>query len=572
MQTKKRSKLKILLICSAYNGLTQRIHDELLLLKHEVSIEISISADHMIEAVELFEPELILCPYLKERIPKEIWAYHKCIVFHPGIIGDRGAYSLDWAISEEQSHWGVTALQAAQEMDAGDIWSNFNFEMRETHKASLYRNEVTKAAVEALHDLLEKVQKSEFKPQLLDYSCHSVKGELKPPMRQKDRQINWLKDDTTTIIKKINSSDSHPGVLEELYNEEFYLYGAHHEEELKGSHPKEVIAKRNGAICLCTIDGAVWISHLKKATPDSYKLPSTIALKKRLQGVREHRIELLYEGDKKTFKEIHFTIKNEVGYLHFDFHNGAMSIEQCVRLKYAYELALEQDIRVIVLMGGEEFFSNGIHLNIMQESLKQAEDGWSNIHAMNDVVRVIINTYDILTVSSFGSNAGAGGVMMGLASDHVIARNGVILNPHYKTLGLHGSEYWTYLLPKRVGEKKAYELTESCLPIGAVRSKEIGLVDDVFSENQATYKSELEHFCESLAQDDNYYDLLDEKVAKREADEAIKPIEAYRNEELEHMYESFFNENSPFNQKRQEFVLKKPFKQTPDYLAIHRKK
>ena len=48
-------------------------------------------------------------------------------------------------------------------------------------------------------------------------------------------------------------------------------------------------------------------------------------------------------------------------------------------------------------------------------------------------------------------NAGAGGVFMALAADKVFARHHVVLNPHYKSMGnLYGSEYWTYLLPKRL--------------------------------------------------------------------------------------------------------------------------
>ena len=47
-------------------------------------------------------------------------------------------------------------------------------------------------------------------------------------------------------------------------------------------------------------------------------------------------------------------------------------------------------------------------------------------------------------------NAGAGGVFLALAADQVWARHGVVLNPHYKNMGnLYGSEYWTYLLPRR---------------------------------------------------------------------------------------------------------------------------
>ena len=44
-----------------------------------------------------------------------------------------------------------------------------------------------------------------------------------------------------------------------------------------------------------------------------------------------------------------------------------------------------------------------------------------------------------LVVASVGGNAGAGGVMMGLGADRVIMRAGVVLNPHYRTMGLFGS-------------------------------------------------------------------------------------------------------------------------------------
>ncbi len=565
--------MRILLICSAYNGLTQRVHDELLLLNHNVSIEFALSNNHMKEAVELFHPELIICPFLKEKIPNQIWQNYKCIIIHPGIIGDRGPSSLDWAIHENQQEWGVTALEAVEEMDAGDIWANFNFPMRDTFKASIYRKEITKAAIKSLKKVLDNVQKSDFKPQKLDYEKEDVKGELKPLMQQQHRTINWQKDLTKTIIQKINAADSFPGLLDSMFDEEFYLYGAHKEDQLRDETPGKIIARRHGAICRATIDGAVWISHLKAKNKNSFKLPSATLLKDKLKGILENRIPLVLEENRETFKEIYYKEKDEVGYLHFNFHNGAMSIEQCVRLKYAYEMIRDsKDIQVLVLMGGDDFFSNGIHLNIMEDSKKSDEDGWSNIHAMNDIVREIIHTPDLITVASLSANAGAGGAIMALACDYVVARHGVILNPHYKTLGLHGSEYWTYLLPKRVGKEKAYELTETCLPIGAIRAQEMGLIDIVFNEEDHIYQEELENFCHYHANKDDYYDFLDKKQEQRQKDENIKPLESYRNEELEHMYKSFYEKDSLFNKLRCEFVYKIKAKETPKRLAIHRKK
>jgi putative two-component system protein, hydrogenase maturation factor HypX/HoxX len=62
-------------------------------------------------------------------------------------------------------------------------------------------------------------------------------------------------------------------------------------------------------------------------------------------------------------------------------------------------------------------------------------------------------------------NAGAGGVFLAAACDYVFVSDRSVLNPHYKNMGLFGSEYWTYILPRRVGDVQAVRLTNNCLPI-----------------------------------------------------------------------------------------------------------
>jgi putative two-component system hydrogenase maturation factor HypX/HoxX len=47
---------------------------------------------------------------------------------------------------------------------------------------------------------------------------------------------------------------------------------------------------------------------------------------------------------------------------------------------------------------------------------------------------------------------------MALAADYVVARESSVLNMHYENMGLYGSEYWTYTLPKKLGEVAAREL------------------------------------------------------------------------------------------------------------------
>ena len=147
--------------------------------------------------------------------------------------------------------------------------------------------------------------------------------------------------------------------------------------------------------------------------------------------------------------------------------------------------------------------------------------------------------------------------MQALAADFVYARKGIVLNPHYQGMGkLYGSEYWTYLLPKRVGAAKAQELTEARLSISTRTAHQIGLLDDAFGEDAANFHLHIRERAEELASSPRYEHLLEEKRHTRQADEANKPLQAYREEELQHMWQNFFGVDRSYHLARKHFVYK----------------
>ena len=91
--------MRILVLSSAYNSLTQQAHVELAAQGHVVAVASGMRVAGMRAAVGRFRPDLILCPMLSQVIPKDIWERHPCLILHPGIVGDRGGHSLDRAIS-----------------------------------------------------------------------------------------------------------------------------------------------------------------------------------------------------------------------------------------------------------------------------------------------------------------------------------------------------------------------------------------------------------------------------------------------------------------------------------------
>jgi len=300
--------------------------------------------------------------------------------------------------------------------------------------------------------------------------------------------------------------------------------------------------------------GPIWASH-------NFSLPGAPLSKSSLyrQQVTEAAVRGVLEAVEKfrTFREIVYREEGEVGFLSFDFYNGAMSTSQCRRLRDAFLHARSRPTKVIVLLGGSDFWSNGIHLNVIEASAKPAEESWWNINAIDDFVYEIINCFSHLVIAGLRGNAGAGGAILALAADRLYAKSGVVLNPHYRSMGgLFGSEYWTYLLPRRVGQAKALELTQSCKPLGAKAACEIGFLDDAFGSDVEAFETELRRRAQLLARNPEFSAMLRKKHEIRMRDEQLKPLAIYRSEELERMGVNFFGRDPAYHEARRRFVFK----------------
>jgi len=545
--------MKILFITTSFNGMAQRLWLELDKLNHQVRVLIPTSTKISISETFNYNPALIIAPFLTSKIPDEIYKKYCCLIVHPGIKGDRGASSLDWALLNQEKKWGVTILEASEKMDAGAIWAFNEFEMRAVSKGELYRNEVAQAASKGVLQAISHFNNQEFKPEILDYSNPSIRGKWNNKTTQKAYHFSW-NDTTSAIFRKINAADSSPGVLLNLFEKEFYCYGVHFENKLKGT-AGNILAQRNNAICIATKNDAIWLSHLKGCEKGSIKLPASIVLGEKLENIPESYLSPFESFEEETWQELFFEQEGDIGYLHFNFYNGAMSTEQCIRLRNAI-IEAKKRVTLIVLMGGRDVWSNGIHLNIIENAENPAQESWDNINAIDDLILEIITSTKHYIISALQGNAGAGGVSLSLAADKVIARNGIVLNPHTKDMGLYGSEYWTYLLPKRIGYKKTERFTEDCLPWGVSVAKEIGLIDDFYGETNSEFINYVKQQAQDILKLPYFEKLLKAKYFQRKKDERNKSLASYRKEELEKMHKNFFDNDLDYNYKRFCFVHK----------------
>ncbi len=562
--------MRVLLLVHSFNSLSQRLYVELVRDGHELSIEFDIHDRVTCEAVDLFSPDVIVAPFLKRAIPSSVWRRCLCLIVHPGPPGDRGPAALDWAILRGVGTWGVTVLQANAQWDAGPVWASASFPMRAARKSSLYRYEVTEGAVSATREALTRVA-SGLGP-LSDAADGSEHG-WQPPLRQVQRAIDWADDDTATVLRKIHSADGSPGVEDILFGRRFRLFDARSETHLTG-RPGEFIARRHDAICRATRDGSIWIGQLQpvEGTQPGFKRPAVLALGPLADALPRAEADL---ADPKGFSsdgEIRYKEFGLVGYVYFEFYNGALSRSQCARLRAAFARARQRPTRVIVLMGGSDFWCNGMHLHCIEAADSPADASWDNINLIDDLVRDILTIDTHLTIAALQGNAAAGGVFLALAADHVVARTGIVLNPHYRNMGnLYGSEYWTYLLPRRVGAARADEIMANRLPLGAPEALALGLIDGYAGPDAVAFRSYVDAKAFGLVTTNRFAQLLADKRARRTRDEEARPLADYRAEELARMSMNFYGFDPSYHIARHRFVHRAPHAWTPLHLARHRR-
>ncbi|MFI1829448.1 hydrogenase maturation protein [Streptomyces sp. NPDC020412] len=558
--------MRILLVASAFNSLTQRVYAELKDRGHGVRLHVAAGDDPLREAVLRHRPDLILAPMLKAALPEDVWSAHTCLIVHPGPAGDRGPSSLDWAIHEGAVDWGVTVLQADAVLDAGAVWATAPCSLPPVGKSDLYRNEVADAALDAVHLAVRRFASGRYVPQPQHGPEWKAPEHTRPYLRQDARRIDWSRDTSDRILRTLRAADSQPGVRDELLGAQWYLHGGHPEDTLRGE-PGELLATRAGAICRATVDGAVWIPELRRRSHHgrrAVKLPATLALGADLPALPEVPAPLSPPADRRTYAQVGYREHGPVGHLRFSFPGGALSTEHCRRLLAAYRHALQRPTDVVVIGGERDFFSNGIHLNVIEAAPDPAAESWANIHAMDDLVAEVLTTTDRLVVSALAGNAAAGGVMLALAADEVWCRRGAVLNPHYRLMGLYGSEYWTYSLPRRVGPVAAEHLTRRALPVSASAAQRIGLVDRVVDAAPGEFGAGVAELAQRLARSPGLRERIARKKEARDRDEAHKPLHVHRAEELAVMHRNFFDPAEPYHRLRSAFVHKEP---APDALA-----
>lgn len=248
---------KCLFLCSAFNGLSQKFWVSFSPLFTESRLMVGIN----LTEIKSFQPDLIICPFLEDYIPDEIWSTTPCFIVHPGPPDEAGPSALNWAILEGKTDWSVSIIQADAQWDAGPVWAQAEFKLPEASLSSIYRQQVSDLAIEILPIALTRYY-SEKQP------LAAAPPLYRKRIMQQQIRIKWDQP-TTAIIRKIHAGDSQPGAPAIIENNHYLLYGARIGESDSASEktlPGQIIRQLDGQICVSTLDGCVWISRMARIT------------------------------------------------------------------------------------------------------------------------------------------------------------------------------------------------------------------------------------------------------------------------------------------------------------------
>ena len=359
----------------------------------------------------------MLCPFLKERVPAEVWQRYRTIVIHPVRPGDRGPSSLDWAIRRASRLGGHRAAGGRGDGRGPDLGVPDLPARPPTRRARAPSTTapVTDAAMALVHEVVAKAADPAFAPRAAGLHARPDVVAGCGPRCARPTASSPGPTRPSTILRRIRAAD---GVARRAHHAlracRSSVFDAHPGPAPVAGQPGTVAARRHGAVLVRTGDGAVWIgSCVQRAGPRaSRSCRPPLVLADRLGEVPEVAEPRRLPGDRLPPRRAGRRAR-------LRFYNGAMSTGQCrgwrgpaARGRPGHPGAGAARRRAVLQRhppqrhrGGAGPGSGGVGTTSSPSTTCAAE---------------IITCTDQLVVSAVGGNAGAGGVMLALGADQVL--------------------------------------------------------------------------------------------------------------------------------------------------------
>ena len=225
-----------------------------------------VRGDDFLKTFRLLSPDMVVLAAFGQILPNEIIDGPKmgCLNIHPSLLPIyRGAAPINWAIIRGERKTGVTIMQMAEELDAGDM---------------IMQQETTIGADETfdqLHDrlarlgaeLLVKAIEMTVRGTAARLAQDGTKATYAPMLKKEDGLIRWERD-VDSIVNLIRGLASSPGAYTFLEGKKLKVFGAKGEKRATGEPPGTVARREEASLTVSAGNGYV---HLQDVQMESKK-------------------------------------------------------------------------------------------------------------------------------------------------------------------------------------------------------------------------------------------------------------------------------------------------------------
>ena len=162
------------------------------------------------------------------------------------------------------------------------------------------------------------------------------------------------------------------------------------------------------------------------------------------------------------------------------------------------EVKQDKDVKVLVLTGSGQTFCSGGDINEIKEFADKAASKRKDYlkEGIHKISYALLD-FDKPVIGALNGSAMGAGLDLALLCDLRVSTMSAKFGETYIKMGLVPGNGGTYLLPRLVGWAKAFELFYTADVINADEAKRIGLVNQVYADDE--FRMKIANFAEKIA-------------------------------------------------------------------------
>lgn len=222
--------------------------------------------EDFLKTFRLLCPDMVVLAAFGQILPSEIIDGPKmgCLNIHPSLLPRyRGAAPINWAIIRGEQKTGVTIMQMAEELDAGDMIMQREIAIGAEETFDQLHDRLACLGAELLVEAIEMTVRGTAVRVAQDGSTATCA----PMLKKEDGLIRWDRD-VDSIVNLIRGLASSPGAYTFLEGKKLKILGAKGEKRDTGKPPGTLVRREETSLTVSAGNGYV---HLQDVQMESKK-------------------------------------------------------------------------------------------------------------------------------------------------------------------------------------------------------------------------------------------------------------------------------------------------------------